>query len=389
MPYADNFGILNMSENFSMPDNEIDLFGFFEELWDGKWKILFIAFISTFLGIVYTVNKPTSYEVTASISPGSSSAFIPYIAFNRSLESQHMNSKTFKSPVEYSDFRFDSELIFNIFVNEFNDYDEMINVLSGNDYVKNSLVGLNEDERNKSLINFAKSFWIEISSKKGESGGNLKFIWHDDTEGRKLFSNAIYQTLLNSQKKVVKSINELANMIDIDNASKLKKLVSQTESVKKQLRNYHANISKREEGQNQVKKLEATALAKSLRQDLIINNEFLEQIQGFIKTSELLASSPDQQDILAVADLYVNLKKEMNTLEIDIKSSQFKTAAKLIEADSVDDWIEFDLALADSKSRKQPKLYLAISLTFGILSGIIYVLFSNAYRKRKDRPSQH
>ena len=48
-------------------------------------------------------------------------------------------------------------------INEFNDYEEMITVLSENEYVKNKIKNLNDKEKRKALINFAKNLKLKIN----------------------------------------------------------------------------------------------------------------------------------------------------------------------------------------------------------------------------------
>ena len=36
-------------------DDEIDLFGFFETLWDGKWKIIATTFVAALVGVAFSL----------------------------------------------------------------------------------------------------------------------------------------------------------------------------------------------------------------------------------------------------------------------------------------------------------------------------------------------
>ena len=68
-----------------------------------------------------------------------------------------------------------------------------------------------------------------------------------------------------------------------------------------------------------------------------------------------------------------------------MSSSQLRSASQLIATDSPNKWVEYDLALADSKSQKKSKLYVALSVLLGGMLGAMYVLVSNSIRKRKER----
>ena len=77
------------------------------------------------------------------------------------------------------------------------------------------------------------------------------------------------------------------------------------------------------------------------------------------------------------------MNKEIALLQNDKSSIQLKNAAKLIESDNSKDWVEFDTKLAEVKSQKKLKLYIALSIFLGGMVGVIHVLISNAICKRK------
>ena len=53
--------------------------------------------------------------------------------------------------------------------------------------------------------------------------------------------------------------------------------------------------------------------------------------------------------MLLSANNYLALKDSVVSLENDIASSQLRDASKTIEIDNANDWVGFDVALADSK----------------------------------------
>ena len=97
-----------------------------------------------------------------------------------------------------------------MFVAEFNDYEEMINVLSDNYFVKQSIEDLDETDKRRALINFAKSFALKPPS-KNEENWLLSFEWHDGLEGARLLDDAIQQTLINTQKTTKDNIDKMKN----------------------------------------------------------------------------------------------------------------------------------------------------------------------------------
>jgi uncharacterized protein involved in exopolysaccharide biosynthesis len=67
-------GVL-MSEVRPTYDDEIDLFKLFKTLWDGKWKIIATTFVVAVIGVVFSVVKPNSFEVSAPIQIAKPSVF--------------------------------------------------------------------------------------------------------------------------------------------------------------------------------------------------------------------------------------------------------------------------------------------------------------------------
>ena len=89
-----------------------------------------------------------------------------------------------------------------------------------------------------------------------------------------------------------------------------------------------------------------------------------------------------------IADGYIQIKEEIISLETDLSSSQLRNAAEVIGNDIPNDWVQFDLAIADIKSQKKSMLYVALSIVLGGMVGVMYVLISNAVRKRKEVSSE-
>ena len=69
--------------------------------------------------------------------------------------------------------------------------------------------------------------------------------------------------------------------------------------------------------------------------------------------------------------------------ENDSSASQLRNAAKAVENDDPKNWVEYDLALADSVSQKRSLLYLALSTIIGGVIGSSYVLILKSFRNRK------
>ena len=372
-----------MPEVSQLNDDEIDLFELFETLWRGKWKIITTTFVAALVGITFSFVLPNSYQVSTPIQNGKQSVFLPYTSLNDLLKINQFSLSV------------DEQKMFEMFVAEFNDYEEMINVLSDNYFVKQSIEDLDETDKRRAMINFAKSFALKPPSKNGENW-LLSFEWHDDLEGARLLDDAIQQTLINTQKLTKGNIDNLASSVDMRNSLGL-------DNLRNELRLIEQKQIDRENKRLQYL-IEQSAIAKEIGiesnrltpNDLLLNsqpeislslssNEVPYYLRGYkaIEKEISLISNRSDEEALLMESGYIEIKEKILSLENDLSSSQLRTVSQLIATDSPNKWVEYDLALADSESQKKSKLYVALSVLLGGMIGAVFVLVNNTIRKRK------
>jgi LPS O-antigen subunit length determinant protein (WzzB/FepE family) len=374
-----------MSEVRPTYDDEIDLFEFFETLWDGKWKIILTTFVAAIIGVVFSVVKPNSFEVSTPLQSGKPSVFITYTSLNDLLKSNQFS------------FSVDENSIFKMFIAEFNDYEEMVDAVSTSDFVQNSIKDLDDDDKQRALIGFAKSFELKAPSKNKENW-TLSFEWHDAIEGAKLFNDAIRQTLSNTKNISVSNVNELAEAIDIRNTRNLEQLrnklsiteINQVDRNKKRIQYLREQSAIAKELGIETNRLDANALSQSSQNAISLSvnsNDVPFYLRGYkaIEKEIALIESRSDEDNLLNADGYIETKEEIISLETDLSSSQLRNAAEVIANDIPNDWVQFDLSIADVKSQKKSMLYVALSIVLGGMVGAMYVLISNAVRNRKQQ----
>ena len=97
-----------------------------------------------------------------------------------------------------------------------------------------------------------------------------------------------------------------------------------------------------------------------------------------------LIQNRTEAETLLMANGYIEVQEKIVSLENDLSASQIRAISDLIQKDNPNDWVEFDLSLADVKPQKKPALYVALSILLGGFLGLAYVLISNAVRKRKE-----
>jgi len=381
-----------MSEVRPTYDDEIDLFQLFKTLWDGKWKIISTTFVAAVIGVVSSVVKPNSFEVSTPFQIAKPSVFLPYTTLNSLLKEKGLY---FDKEINESGYKFDRESVFDAVVFEFNDYEEMVDVLSENEFVKQSIKGLDDRQKQKALIGFAKKFII-VPTSNNEEKWHLKFEWHNDYEGRSLFSLALQKTLINLQKTLKNNIDELAKSIERQNSYQLENLQNdlnvikqnEKENLKKRIIFLNEQYSIAMELGIETNKLNANALSQNSQNQISLSinpNNVPYYLRGSkaIKKEIVLIENRSEEDILLMANDNFKVNKQIALIQNDNSSSQLKNAAKLIESDNPNDWVMFDMQLADAKSQKKSTLYIALSIVLGGMVGVIYVLISNVIRKSK------
>ena len=373
-----------MSEVRPTYDNEIDLFDLVETLWHGKWVIVATTIFAALVGIGYSAWKPNSFNVTAPLYDGKSTAFVEYAYLNDVLK---------KNKLDHS---INSKRMFTLFVSEFNDYEEMIAALSKDEFVNQVIKDLNEKDKRKALISLAKSFEIR-PPKKGQTNWSLAFQWHDNQDGIDLFDEALLLTLTNVKTSTIENIEGLASFLDQKNlrdleTSKIELALiekKQRERDRKQIQYLKEQSSIAKELGIETNRLDANALSQSSQNAISLNvgsNEFPFYLRGFkaidIEISLIIKRS--KAETLLMSGDYVEVSEKILALENDLSSKHVRDALNIIENDNPDDWVEYNLELADSQPQKKPVLYVAMSIILGGLFGSIYVLIAKVMRQRKE-----
>lgn len=366
-------------------DDEIDLIALIQTLWEGKWKIISTTFIAAIFGVAFSLVIGSSFKAFTPIQNGKSSVFVGYTSLNDVLKANELPLLV------------DSENVFQLFVFEFNDYEEMISVLQTNEFVTRSIKKLNDQDRDLALIEYAKSFTITPPS-KNETNWMLSFEWHDVEEGSNLLNEALNITLENVKASIFNDISRLADAVDLRNQHELEVLHTTLDFLEK--RNLLATEKRilylteqsaiaRELGV-ETNRLDTSDLTQSQPSSLSLNISSYEipyYLRGFkaIDKEIALIRSRSKEQQLIMADQYVEIKGKIYSLENDLSSKHLRNSLSSIESDNPDDWVAFDLTLADNVSQKNSILYVALSTVLGGMMGVMYVLMSNAIHKRREQ----
>ena len=373
-----------MSEVKPTYDYETDLFEVFVTIWNGKWKIIITTFVAAVIGVSFSVVKPNSFKISVPIQSNQSIS-INYTSLNELLMDEGLS------------YEVNRDSIFEIFVSEFNDYEEIIDALSTSEFVQKSIKDLDDDDKQKALIGFAKSFVLNAPSTE-KVNNTMSFVWHDDLEGVRLLNDAIRQTLLKTKSILIDHINNLAEHIDFRNARELEKLRNELSLIKQNQINIEKQRIQYLLEQSAIAKeldietsgIDVNALSQSSQNSIFLGSNsfdipfYMRGFKAIDKEIALIQSRTREEQMLA-AEGYLQTKEEIASIEEDLSSSQLRDALEALTSDNPYDWVEFDLTIADVVSQKKSMQYVVLSLVLGGVVGMIYVLISNAILNRKER----
>ena len=367
-----------MSEVHTTYNDEIDLFELFQKLWEGKWTIIATTFFACLIGIFLSFDKPTYFEVSTPIQKGKQSVFLKYTPLNELMD---VNGMLFDKDDNTDGYIFHRDSIFQDFIKEFNDYEEMAEALNSSEYVQKLIRDLDEIDKQRALIEYAKSFKIRILS---DNEAVLFFVWHDDLEGERIFNDAIQKTLTNIRDDSKAIIDDLATAIDIRNTQEL-------ETLRNEINLLQQKLIVRERKRTQYL-IEQSAIAKELGIETnrlegkgsYGDYDYLRGYEAIDKEITMIQNRSEEERLINTTG-YIETKEKILSLEKDLSSTQLRKLSEMIATDNSNDWVEFNFAIADKIFlQNKMKQYIALSILLGGIIGAMYVLISNSIRKRRD-----
>jgi LPS O-antigen subunit length determinant protein (WzzB/FepE family) len=330
-----------MKKNSNLYNDEIDLISFLKIIFNGKFKIFFIAIISFLIGLGYSYKQPNNYLYSLTIKPSDNAKFVKVSYIYNFFEDQEINENK-------------KTIFLERFITELEDYNEFLINLKNTKKVRRKISELNSEEvKNRLLFKYAKLLEIERpNKKKNETDYTLKLIWDNTEEAIDILQGTINLTLNNFQNLIN---NELEENL------KLKKKKIQNNDFKK------LNFLS-----------EQSTIAKELN---IVDNQVTNDNLTQTKVSLNIKTLYNTHGIAYYLRGYKAIDKEIeliknrnyNDLEFIEKEINFLKKENI-------NWINYNIYLTQIKSLKNSKKNLLISILLGLIIGIIYVLISNAFQ---------
>ena len=196
--------------------DEINLIDIFNTIMNGKWIFIGITLLSTLIGIFISLEEKSIYKLSSPINFGKYSNYTDFILIDDILKENNLAY----SELNNDGYKLSPSFVFEIFKNEFNDFQEIISVLRKDEYIKTITKDLDEYDQKKILINYAQFFGLSLDSEER----NIFFKWHNLEEGKNILNEALVLILNNVKSTIISDLKKLANSIEMRNKRQLDKL---------------------------------------------------------------------------------------------------------------------------------------------------------------------
>jgi len=310
-------------------DDEIDIFNFILLLWNGRWILILITFISSLVGYSLNFNKTPSFNVTVPIEFRNPTPFLEFIEINSVLKKNDIYLSNLNPNENINKYNINASTIFYTFLSEFNDYQELIKVLENKKFIIDNTKNLTYGEKQKKLIEYSKSFKL-LPQKNNLM--LLSFQWHDIENGKDIVQDSINLTLDNIKETIVKDLDKLIIFMQNKNERKINLI----------------NIK------------------------LNLLEERIEFMENFSK----------EQQMKILSD-YFSVKEKLLMLETDSSIPILNKSIDTIRLVNTENWVKFDLALAENKSNNNSLLFVVFFTVIGFGISIIYILLTHTINIRK------
>ena len=302
-----------MIKTNKIDEDIIDVKKIFIIVWGGKFKIAAISLICFLVGFAHNHYQPESFLITLKVEPSKNTQFIKFSPINNVLSKE----------ANYKGYMINWENIFNKFIAEFEDYEELKLAFEKNLSSQKTM--------SKKEVSFDSVESILNSNPK--LNGNtysIEFKWHEFEELRKILDETIRLVLINIKKTVIMEINILSDSITRSNEKRMIDLQIKLDAI------------------------------NDLKDKLVIYEDSLSQLQQF----QIFFS---QYNVMMQKVLNINV---INSEDIEI-----------IENDNETNWIKSNILNLKRISVKDQSDYTLKAGILGLLFGVIYVYLTSTFRQ--------
>lgn len=353
-----------MKKNFSKFKDEIDLIELLKIFADEKLKIILILFISILIGFFYNSQKPSTFKNILNIKAAKDTEFtrlLPvYNILYKDLVTPKKNSHRKGNTIETI-----KNLMFERFLSELLDYEELITILSNSDKVKNDISGLSSKQQKERLYGYTKFLTLNQPN-KDKLNYFISFTWPDADEGKYILDNLLKLVSIKLGERIFNELDELILIKEktqkqqdllrmeflIEQSSIAKELgieFGQGDTVNLQGKNNYNNNDK------------ASNIIPNLSLNINTNDYGTYYLKGFKTINKEIELIKNRQYVEII-----NLRKNAKYL----KSMNYN-------------WVEFNTNNIDMVNLKNSKFPMMISIFIGFCICILYVVISVILKSQK------
>lgn len=359
----------------TLKNDEINLGQFFRIIWTEKLKIISIIFISVVLASIYLSKQKSSFDLSLKVYPSTSNFFFKYRLLNNILTRENTS------------LQISRDIIYERFLDEFKDYEELITILENNDFVKSAVSRLSSLEADQVVADLSRSF--TVIRPKNKNYHVIKGNWGDTKQSKKILEETLELVLLNVKKGYIKDLTDMAQIIELTNFNRMKELklellfYDEEQKERKQVRikylKEQAKIAKElniKENRLDIMSLSNNNLGSSL--GLVYSSEIPYYLHGYktiYKEIELL----NQRSETIKNERYFNLKSQMNAVKSDMSAEILLNNITILKNnDDYLKWVNYDFLFAGIKSNSVNSIKIYIqSIILGFIIALLYLVITN------------
>lgn len=357
---------MNVIEKNAKNIDDIDLFNVINNVWDGRYIVILLTVFFFILGNIYYYQLDDNYKLSLDLRKSKDTEFIKFLPINKFFNEYELNEiidmntnngKNENSVNKINQLnQINKETIFNRFVEEFLDYEELVQVLQNDPKIINELKNLSDQEKNFKLYNYAGRFKIVNTKIKNQQDfSTIFFEWDNKEEGSKIIDQTLNLVLTNLQNSIFREIDEFLRIkryVDLNSdLIRIDRLLEQSE-IAKEL-NIVDNLNPKD--------MDRVNLSNS-NVSFNINTSgsayYLRGYKAIDKEIKLIKNRKYRE--------LENFEKELDTLR--------KSNIKLID---------YNLFKINAKSLKTSRNKIWLGTIFaGFVSGVFLVLLFKSYQRR-------
>ena len=379
-----------MDQNTSRQDeDELDLFALFQIIWDGKWVIVVCTALALAGVVIFLfVSKPL-YEAKLLIQDPSLETMSEFERIN----GFNAIGKPIVSDGQIIGYEevITIEKIFRVFVDEFNDHNEVREAIKqySSNYAKFEGSG---SERTELLYGIARNFSLtKVPNQANEhdlsNSYELTFESSNRDEVEKIVGHVLSNVSGNTNLSLFKYLNNISDVTKQKSLNKIQSLENEILSRKKIL------LINRNQKIHFLTEQATIALELDLKENLqntgasAIFAEAPYYLRGYRAIDKELEQlqAKDETYVYFADNIYVDLVEKLENEKTNMPHLRFDAIIEKLPLNKSDKLFRYDLMLIEFTVMTKKTLILILSLIFGSITGIVIVLFRHGYMQFKVR----